>query len=353
MIKALALSATISVLFLSGCGAPPVAPKSAKSEIGAASSAIETAKMLAARGQYEQAKNEYERAMEEIAKGEKFASGTDLTQLLNLKKEARQKKTEMETKSMTAVAPAKKAPATDAPKVEDPEIALKKAEQAKAAELAAQNKDALVLAPSKSAKSKVDEPEDAGDVAAADKTGKGKSPGAKSTDADAGKPKTDKSGIFPVVTDASPPLEIVKVQRFGKFVVAYCQLHNNTNNGKRVTVATFFKNRDNQDVIEPRTTAAFPFDHFSTTVKDLIGDQSVRNLAPNAEEVGGHEFLQFVCVGESNNEELAKAVAKAYVNVLFNDGTSAEATSAESAVSAINNLAKDLAKDLIKTPPKK
>ena len=63
--------------------------------------------------------------------------------------------------------------------------------------------------------------------------------------------------------------------------------------------------------------------------KDLIEGQSVRNIAPDKEEINGHEFLQFVSVGECSNEDTAARVTKIYVEVRLSDGTKIEATGPE------------------------
>lgn len=333
-------------MMLAGCSNPPPRAKSAKSEIKTAAEAMETAQVLASKKSYDRAITEYDRALEAISKGESYAQGTELTELNSMKKEARSKRIDMETKAMLAPPAPKKPAATEVAKAEDPEAVKKKAAEAEAVRVAAAQKKAEteILNVSKpAAKPKPDEPEEV-EVKTTKKTEEKKS----EEMADPAKPKKDKSGIFNEVTDKSPALEIAKLERVGKFSLAYCQLYNSGDNGKRITVATFFKNRDNQEVIRPLTVAAFPFDRFSAKVKDLIADQSVRNLTPNSEEVPGHQYLQFVCVGESASEDVAKSVAKVYVNVMYSDGKQVDATSAPTAVSQ----AEDLVKGLVpKTPP--
>ncbi len=335
-------------MMLSGCGNPPPPAKSAKNEIRTATEAMDTAQAMAAKKSYDRAMTEYDRALEAISKGESFAQGTELTQLTSMKREARSKRIDMENKALMAPPPPKKTAATEVAKAEDPEAARKKAAEAEAARVAAANKKAeseILNVAKPAVKPKPDEPEEV-EVK--------KKPEEKKPEevADPAKPKKDKSGIFNEVTDKSPPLEIAKVERIGRFTLAYCQLHNNTDNGRRITVAAFFKDNDNQILLKPPATVSFPFERFSTKVKDLIGDQSVRNLTPNTEEVPGHQYLQFVCVGESTAEDLAKKVAKVYVNVLFNDGKQVEATSVPTMANEVDNALKGL---MPKTPaaPKK
>ena len=323
---------------LSGCASPPP-PPTAKKQIENAEEAIESGKTLFRLKQYELAVVEFDKALSEVRSAEGFATGNEATRLSVLKDEARSKKVASEFEASRKASEASvrmKAPGTspNAVPTVDPDIAKRKAEQAKEAEIAAGAKDALdaINKAPKSAK-KIDEPEDTGDVAANAKAKEPKA-GAAAASGDPEAPPVkvppkDKNGIFANVDENTPVIVIPKLMRIGRFVLAYCQIYNKTNDGKRITIYNYFKDHDNQIVIQPLTTASFPYDRFSAKVKDLIGDQSVRNLAPDTEAINGQEFLQFVSVGECNNEEVAKRVVKLYLDVRFSDGTKADLTSAE------------------------
>ncbi|MEI6231657.1 MAG: hypothetical protein WCT04_01290 [Planctomycetota bacterium] len=325
----------VAVLDLSGCGSPPVV-KTAKKQISAAEEAIESGNSLARYKKHELAVVEYEKALGEIRSAEGFAIGNEAARLTVLKEEARSKKVASEFKAKEvageANAKARQATTSSAPVATvDQDAVKRKAEAVKDAEMAASKKEALeAIGKTPKAAKKVDEPEDAGDVAANAKTKAPAKDGDPAEPAAAPKkePLKDKNGIFANIDENTPPLVIAKLQRIGKFVFAYCQIYNKSNDGKRITVYNFFKDRDNQLVVPQLTTASFPYDRFSAKVKDLIGDQSVRNLAPNSEEINGGEYLQFVSVGECDNEAKAQSVVKLYLDVRFSDGTRAEFTSA-------------------------
>lgn len=330
---------TLGSIELSGCGSPPP-PPTAKKQIGNAEDAIESGNSLMRLRQFELAVVEYEKALSEIRSGEGFATGNEATRLGVLKDEARSKKVSCEFESARKASEAAvrikardEKNAGGGPVNNDAEIARKKAADAKEAAIATSKQDALSAISKTPGSKKNDEPEDAGDVAATTKPKAAKpasADGDAAPDAPAVKaPPKDKNGIFPDVNDSTPVLTIPKLMRIGKFVIAYCQINNKTDDGKRVTIYNYFKDHDNQIVIQPMTTASFPYDRFSAKVKDLIGDQSVRNLAPDTEAVNGHEFLQFVSVGECNNEENAMRITKLYLDVRFSDGTKADLTSAD------------------------
>lgn len=324
---------------LSGCGTPPP-PPSAKKQIGTAEEAIETGNSMVRHQQFDLAVVEYERALSEIRSVEGWARGNEASRLGVLKDEARSKKVsaEFEGKRKASEAALRvKSPATDpkAAPVVDAAAEKMKADKVKEAELAASNKAALDSIGKAPKIAKKDEPEDAGDVAATKAKKPEAGPDGEPAPAAVKAPPKDKNGIYQNVDENTPPLVIAKLQRIGKFVVAYCQIYNKTNDGKRISVYNFFKDRDNQIAIPQLTTASFPYERFSTKVKDLIADQSVHNLAPNSEEVNGGEYLQFVSVGECATDELAGKVAKLYLDVRFSDGTKVDLTSAESGAASM------------------
>jgi hypothetical protein len=333
----LCLVSLAGIIELSGCGSPPPPTRSAKAEISSAESAIQSGDALCKHKSYDQAKIEYEHAIADISKAQGSADDIDGARLSALLREALDKKViceqnarrlanELAVKPRIPAAP----PAVSTTPVLDPE-AIKLAEaKAREAKATAEQK-ALQL--SNTTKKKIEEPEDAGDVTAAAKAkDKAKAAaGAEGTEPEAN-PKAalkDKAGIFPNVTESSPPLQVVKLTRVGKFVVAYVQLFNKGDDGKRFSVASFFKNSDNQVVIESQLAHSYPYENFSLKVKDLIGDQPVRTFTANSEEVGGHDWVQFVCVGECASDEAALKVVKVYVKVMFNDGKGVDATGPE------------------------
>ncbi len=320
------------VLELSGCGSPPP-PKSAKHEIEEAETAMEEGDSRMRRAEYDEAKTQFDKAMDAIARGMDIAGETETMRLENLRRELIGKRNDADInahkKALAATTKPKSAPATAVAQA-DPDAEKRAAEKAKDAALAEANKGALSAIAAPKPARKVDEPEDTGDVAAIK---------AKKKDADGGdeKPaasavKDDPTGVFPNVTADSKPFQIIKMQRIGKFVVAFCQVYNKTEDSKRITVANFFKDHDNQEMIPSRTTVSFPYEHFSLKVKDLIADQSVRNLTPDTEEIPGQKFLNFVSVGECTTEELAGKVAKVYIKVTYTDGTNFDDTYANNMV---------------------
>ena len=325
----------LGLAFLPGCGSPPPPPKSAKSDIKAAEDAMEAGALMYKRQQYVVAQTFYETALAKISDGESYATGTELTYLHNLKDDARAKKIDCDSMALAHPERANKPAVVAEVKTGAAvltEAALKEAEEKKAAEAQRKSLEAVASTlPSKSAK----KPEAGDDTEPEKKTAKSDT----KTDA-APAPKKDKNGIFSDVTESSPALQVVKLIQKGKFVVAYVQGYNKSPDGRRITVATFFKNRDNQEAIPTRTVASFPYEHFSTNVADLISDQSVHNLTPNSDEAPANSGFQFVCVGEANTDDLAKQVVKAYIVVNFNDGTAIETTGPENspanAIPALN-----------------
>lgn len=322
------------VLELSGCGSPPPPPRSAKAEINSAELAIQSGDDLCKRKAYDQAKGEYQRAIDEITKAKEFAGGIDNSRLGELMKDALARKFTCEQNvRRLANEAALKPKTTNAPAVEtkptvDPEVVKQDLEKARAAKAQAEEKDALKL--SNNTKKKVDEPEDAGELAAGSKPKeKPKAGEAPEADPVAKAPLKDKAGIFPNVTDSSPPLQVVKLTRVGKFVVAYVQLVNKSDDGKRLSVSNLFKTTDNQTAIDPRTAHSYPYQGFSLKVKDLIADQSVRTFTANSEEIHGNDYMQFVSVGECLTEEAALKVSKLYISIVFSDGKTIDATGPE------------------------
>ena len=328
---------------MTGCAAPPVV-QSAKKQIEAAESAMESGATLVRLRQYDLAVIEFDRALGEIRKAEGFATGNEATRLGVLKKDALKFKIDSDFAAQkkageTAAKVKPTATIAGAAVQQDPEIAKRAAAKVKEAAQAANDKEVLAaISTTKTAKKAEEPPEDAVDLAVGKpKASKPSAEGEAEAPVVKAKPK-DKNGIYADVTESTPPLQIAKLMRVGKFVVAYCQIYNKTDDGKRITVYNFFKDRDNQIAIPQLTTAAFPYDRFSPKVKDLIGDQSVRNLAPNSEEVLGHDILQFVSVGECNTEELAGKVVKLFLDVRLSDGTRLELTGPEGGAAPMPNL---------------
>lgn len=312
------------VLEFMGCAAPPP-PRSAKNDIKAADDAMESGKLMYQRKQYELAGGYYQTALEKIGAAEMYASGNERTLLRDMKTDAQSKKIECDSLALShpSHSLSKPAPVEEAKPAAGLTDAARKEEDAKKkAEAQQKSLDAAsVSLPSKSSKKEegVEEPAEA----VSKKMAKTEKPEGSE---EVKQPPKDKNGIFPDLGSNPPPLQVVKLVQKGKFVVAYFRLFNNTDQGKRISLTTFFKNRDNQDVIEPRTTAVFPYERFSTKVADPIADQSIHNLTANSDESAAHQAFDLVSVGEANTEDAAKTVAKAYIVVRFDDGTTVDAT---------------------------
>ncbi|HLX64625.1 MAG TPA: hypothetical protein VKX17_25355 [Planctomycetota bacterium] len=345
----LCLTGIVLALELTGCGSPPPPPRSAKAEISDAENAVAVADALCQRGAYDQAKTQYETAMSAISKGQTFAAGSEKDRLESLRTDVHKKKLECEDLARRAEVAAANKPKTAAvPTAKsvgvDPEVEKRNAEIAKAVADAKRKKEIEADISAAAPKKKADEPEDAGEVAANRKDKAKPKAGDAASDDAAKAPTKDKNGIFPDVTDASPELQVVKLQHIGKFVVAYVQLFNKATDGRRFSVGNFFKSSDNQNLLDARQAYSFPYDRFSLKAKDLLGDQPVNPYTADSAGVDGQGVAQFVSVGEFPTEEAAARVTKLYVLVRYGDGKTVEATGPEGVAAAIDKALPKLLK---------
>ncbi len=311
---------------LSGCGSPPPV-RTAKKDVEEAQTALDEGVSKLRRGEFDDAKAQFDRAINAAVKGLDYASEIEAMSLKSMKADAISKKNDCDIaakkKAQELAAKPKSAATSTAAVVAqvDPEAVKRAAEKAKEAKIAEENKQLNVIATPKTVK-KVDEPEDAGDAAAT----KGKEPAKEGDEAAAPAKPKDPNGIYPDVTPATPAVSIVKFVKQGRFTLAYCQYYNKTDDAKRITVSNYFKTSDNQEAIRAQTAPTFAYDHFSTKVKDLIENQSAHLFTVDSEEVPAGESLRFVSVGESDNEAKAANVAKIYVSVRQSDGKVVDAT---------------------------
>jgi hypothetical protein len=119
-------------------------------------------------------------------------------------------------------------------------------------------------------------------------------------------------------------VQICKLDIKGKFAVAYIQLFNNAEQGKRiVSWGVFFKDGNNAPIIDARTVAVFPYDGFKTNVPDMIGGQIVNALTSGSHQVTGFDGLRLVAVGEHDRVKDIRAVAAKFA---YHDGSNVVGT---------------------------
>src|SRR5262249_8010856 len=94
--------------------------------------------------------------------------------------------------------------------------------------------------------------------------------------------------------------------------------------GKRInSVAVFFKDKDNQNLIDERSVAVFPFEGFRDSAKDMFS-QGSDALTLGSATVDGRAVKRFVAVGGHGSRP--KDVKKATVKVIYQEGGSPYAT---------------------------
>ncbi|MCY3019402.1 MAG: hypothetical protein NTW87_10310 [Planctomycetota bacterium] len=333
---------TLLFAILTGCGSPPPPPKSMAKEIGEAERALDAAKNWKGKSEFDLALGEYQRAREIVSKAKPSAEGTELTRLQNMEEEARTNIIALETRKLTA--PPKPVDSTppavaDVPKTMDPAEKKRKEDEAAKAKRdadAAKAKDDIAakitaVASPTTKKKKDDEPEPTAEELKTGKAaqkgegaGKGGEEKAGEGEGEGGQAIKKAEPPFPAITDKSPPLQICKVEVKGKFVLAYLQVYNNAEQGKRITTwGVFFKDGNQQAFIAPQTVAVFPASGFKNNVPDLVGGQIVTALTVGSQQITGFDGLRLIAVGES---ERAKDVRAAAAKIAFHDGTNVVAT---------------------------
>lgn len=322
----------VLLVMLAGCGSPPPPPKSARDEISGAERALASARQAENRGDLDLALNEYRSAREYVNKGKEFARNVELNLLTDMEKDVRKKITVLETKKETAPKPVAKPTVIAGAKAEDPQEKIRKAEEAKKklddAEAAQKKKDLAALYDVKDkpkAAKKSDDEEAEADPKPKTVAAK-KQDGTKADDAEetAVKPAAKKIGPFPEVGAETPPLEIVKLEKKGKFAICYFQLYNKGNDGKRIgNVGVFFKNGNGQPMNNPAAAIAIPFGKFTATAANPYDQHAAWAITSGSHQITGTEALQLVGIAEI---EKASEVQSVGVRVVFDDGTDAAAS---------------------------
>jgi hypothetical protein len=318
---------------LSGCGSRHVAEtKSAQKEIAESEQLVDSARGWEKKGQLDLAIGDYNRAKDVIFAAKSFAGGTELSKLNNMDEDVRKRLTDLKTRKLTVTPePEKKAPVAVV-STEDPgekakkEAEAKKAEQQKKAAADAKAlTDSFTTANASATKPKdnKDEEEAPATKGAAKPGDKAAAPGDKVVDGDAADDKGPPAikpadGPFPAITEKSPPLDICKLANKGNYVIAYAQIYNKAQAGKRIMgVSVFFKDANNQPIIAPQATATFQYSGFKADIKDPF-DQSIPTITLGSHAVGGFEGLRIACVGETPRSGDVKKVS---IKVVYDDNT--------------------------------
>ncbi|HYG78226.1 MAG TPA: hypothetical protein VEK08_24700 [Planctomycetota bacterium] len=318
------------VVVLTGCGSPPREVPSARKDIDEAQMAMDSSRSKERVGDYDMALGDLRRAREAINKGKTYAEDTDLSKLNSMDDEVRKRMMDLETRRLTkASEPVKPKAVAAAPKTEDPEEKKKREEaaaEAKRLAAAAKEKAALdatfKVAETKTGPAKVkedDEPVPADVKTAAKKKADGEEEVA---EGEAPKRKTA-VGPFPELLQGSPPLEIVKLTTRGKFAIAYFQLYNKDNNGRRImNVAVIFKNANGQEMINPLSVATFSYSGFKPDITNPTEQSTAAAVTSGSHQITGGEGMQLAAVGEHDRAGDVKSVG---VIVVFDDGTKVSA----------------------------
>lgn len=314
-----------------GCGDPPAAPKGADSEIGAARSMVDSGDSAVRSRDYPRALSMYKSAKEKLEEGRSHAKESEMSAVKSLADTIREKIDEAELKQVTDKVEPKVPVVTEVKKQEDAEAKQKAEEAKKKAEedkkvAAAREKNEKLLTRKDSGGAKGDDdpavkpgPDKGGEKSA---TGGDKKP--VDGDAEAAPPKDADPSIapakppYPAVTDKSPEIQIIKIATKGRFVYAYFMLFNKTEDDKRINVVNaFFKDKDNQTMID-HGAVTFPFEGFKLdTHKDMIGEQVIDAMTLGSDVVTGRGVRRYVVVGEHDR---AKDIKKVSLQVVWQDG---------------------------------
>lgn len=318
------VSLVLVVAVLAGCSSPPP-PRSAKEEISKAERCVESAKDWERKNEIDLALGEYKRAKEEVGKGRAFAQGSERDKLEYMEKDIRAVVTKLEMLKLTKLAePEKpKLPPVAAVKTEDPEEKKRREEdearkKREASEAKAEARIAEIAktaaAPQTGAKkAKEDETDVAPEVGKKDKKDQGAD-----KPAEPGAPAILKAeGPFPPMTEKSPPIKIYKLETKGRFAFVYVQIFNNAEAGKRImNVIPFFKDANGQVMIDPKSTAVYPFSGFDPNAAQPMGGQKLEALTTGSHQITGFEGIRLVGVGEHDR---AKDVKKVGIKVIYGD----------------------------------
>jgi hypothetical protein len=327
------VAAAALVLALAGCSSAPPPPRGAAKEMEEAERALTSANNWKAQKQIDYALTDFRRARDLISKAKDVALDSEMAALRNMDEECRKNLAVLETmKVAQPTAPAVTAPPPTGPvaKIEDPE-ARKRREEAEAkkkldekarvaADITAKITDATVTAPApKKAAGKDD---DDAEVAAAEaKTKKAadkNEAGEEEAQAVAGRALMPAAPPFPAITEKSAPIDIVKVEVKGKAVVAYFQIYNSAEQGRRImNTIVFFQNANSQPLLRPEAAVVFPFTNFKPNAAKIIEGQSVEPVTLGSHQVTGFDGLRMVAVGELDRPQDVKRVG---IKVIFQEG---------------------------------
>jgi hypothetical protein len=316
-----------------GCGDTPSPPKGADAEISAARSMVDSGDSAVRSRDYPRAISMYKGAKDKIEEARSKAKESELSAVKSLTASIREKIDDAELKQVTDKVEPKVPVVTEVKKQEDAEAKQKAEEAKKKAEeekkiAAAREKNEKLLSRKDSSGSKQDEDPavaKSGGDKGGDKKGPGEDKKPAGDDADAGpaKPEGDPAIApakppYPAVTDKSPEVQIIKIATKGNFVYAYFQLFNKTEDDRRINVINaFFKDKDNQTMID-HGAVTFPFEGFKLdTHKDMIGEQVIDALTLGSDVVAGRGVRRYVVVGEHDR---AKDIKKVALQVVWQSG---------------------------------
>jgi hypothetical protein len=312
------ISLLVSVLLLSGCGGGVKPIKSANKEIDEAERALESARNWKRQAEYDAATDSLRRAEDAVKSGRAFASGPEAKRLTNLGLEIIDEKSSVESARITAPKKREEKPVNVAVS-EDPEEAKQKAaaekkkkEDAEAAKRKLED-DARLNAATKAANTKKKEDDDTGKTVDVNPASGGKT--------EPGQPKEPEKpkgiGPYPAITTESPALDIIKIENRDKFALAYFQLYNKGEKGKRLMdIKVYFKDKDNQTLIPAQMCVVCPYSELSLKKKDLTDQSDTFTMGSAAVDGGGD--ARFVAIGEHDR---ARDVRKVGISVGYDDGS--------------------------------
>jgi hypothetical protein len=328
----LPLSLACGLPLLSGCGGPPVAVKSAKSEIESAKKAIESAECLSAKGQYRESISEYERAQKLISEAKGKASDSEKKKLKEMDEGVSKSISEVRVLDTKKGEPkVKPVDTSNQIKAEDPEEVRKReaAEKKKKEDEETAKRNAKIDADAKrrdeamKGAKKTTKDEDETPPAAANPAAKPGEAAAEGEGDGEGPDKAAKGGViakalgpYAAVTKDTPEFVVAKLEKRGKYVMAFIQIFNKLENERRISgVATYFKDGDNALLIDERQVIAYQYDGFKAAASDPT-TQDCPGLTMGSHTVPEMNVLRFVVVAEHNR---AADVKKVGVNVSFQD----------------------------------
>ncbi len=308
----------VSVLLISGCGGPPPV-KSAAKEIDEAERDMKSAARYASEGNYDSALSTCKQAQEPITKGKSFATGVELTKLNNLNDDMRNQLNIYAIKKTTQAKPvtANVGPASDVldpAEVKRREAVRKEALEQERLKKAEEEKKSVLVEAKKLPKA--DDPEDAADGGAV--ADAGVAGVAKADKADGGDAPKKSTGLFPAITEKSPPVEIVKVLVRDRAAVAYVQVYVPGDQTRRImAVVATFKDKDHNDICD-NNMLAYEYKGFAASNPDpTIQHSNVVGITMGSHELRSHQSLQ-IAIPVSHPK--ARDIKMVFVKIAYQDG---------------------------------